>query len=59
MTNIVIVTYHDFKVCEAKKKIGDIIETDRILEVYREKVNKFEDIPEEPLTANKPKKPEY
>ena len=41
LSNIVIVTYHNFKVCEGKRKISDIVEMDRILEVYREKINHF------------------
>lgn len=32
--NIIIVTYGSFTVCDFKKKIADIVITDRILEVY-------------------------
>lgn len=42
--NIVIVSYSTFTVCEFKKKIGDIVAIDRILEVYRLESSLFEDV---------------
>lgn len=44
MGNIVIIAYSSFKICEPKKKISEIVNLDRVLEVYREKTTTFIDI---------------
>jgi len=38
---IVLVSYHNFKVIENKRKIGDI--SDRVIEIYQEKAWEFQD----------------
>ena len=43
LDKIIIVTYHDLRICENKWKISDLVASTRTLEVYSQVPSKFED----------------